>query len=170
MGHALLTKLMLPLLTNTAATAADADVRVVSLSSHGHAYLPRGGFRFDSLGTTADGMGAYGRYYQSKLARAQPRLTVAVVHPGVVRTGLIEGATGSPAVVRVPARVARRLLTPVEEGVRNQLWASVSGDVVSGEYYEPVGVGRLASADGRDDELAKKVWDWTERELEAHSV
>ncbi|KAK1765024.1 hypothetical protein QBC33DRAFT_545526 [Phialemonium atrogriseum] len=60
MGHALLTKLLLPLLTNTA--AADADVRVVSLSSHGHVYLPRGGFRFDSLRTTADSMGAYWRY------------------------------------------------------------------------------------------------------------
>lgn len=50
--------------------------------------------------------------------------------------------------------------------MRNQLWASVSKDVKSGEYYEPVGVGGVVSPLGQDDVLRQKVWEWTEEELE----
>jgi retinol dehydrogenase-12 len=39
--------------------------------------------------------------------------------------------------------------------------------VQSGEYYEPVGVGNLASEYGKDNKLAEAVWEWTERELDA---
>lgn len=78
------------------------------------------------------------------------------------------GATGSPLIIRILGKVAYSLLTPVEQGARNQLWASVSKDVKSGEYYEPVGVGDLVSANGKDDNLMKKIWDWTEKELEGH--
>ena len=35
----------------------------------------------------------------------------------------------------------RPFFTSLEEGIKNQLWASVSKDYVNGEYYEPVGVG-----------------------------
>jgi NAD(P)-dependent dehydrogenase (short-subunit alcohol dehydrogenase family) len=194
MGHALLTKLLLPLLTKTATTtdnalkqthlptSAVADVRVISLSSDGHTMAPKGGIMFDTLKTDADALGALGRYGQSKLAnvlwgrqlaRAQPQLTVAVVHPGVVQTQLMERATGVPAVVRGLTRVAvgMNLLTPVDRGVRNQLWASVATEgLVSGEYYQPVGVGGKASAYGKDEELASKLWEWTEKELEGHVV
>ena len=68
LGHALLARLLLPLLESTAA-ASGADVRVVMLSSHCHMYaLKPEGIRFDTLRTTADDMGPYGRYGQSKLA------------------------------------------------------------------------------------------------------
>jgi NAD(P)-dependent dehydrogenase (short-subunit alcohol dehydrogenase family) len=194
MGHALLTKLLLPLLTKTATTtdnalkqphlptSAVADVRVISLSSDGHTMAPKGGIMFDTLKTDADALGALGRYGQSKLAnvlwgrqlaRAQPQLTVAVVHPGIVQTQLMERAMGVPAVVRGLTRVAvgMNLLTPVDRGVRNQLWASVATKgLVSGEYYQPVGVGGKASAYGKDEELARKLWEWTEKELEGHAV
>lgn len=43
MGHALLTKLLLPVLDKTAKSGTDADVRVVSLSSTAHRMLPKGG-------------------------------------------------------------------------------------------------------------------------------
>ncbi|KAF7547707.1 hypothetical protein G7Z17_g7535 [Cylindrodendrum hubeiense] len=179
MGHALLTKLLLPILEKTAENDTQADVRIVALSSYGHTYALRGGCHFDTTKTTADSLGAYGRYYQSKLAnvlwvrqlaKLYPQFTVAAIHPGVVRTQLMEGATASPTIVRVLARVGNMLLTPVEKGAKNQVWASVAKDVKSGEYYEPVGVGGLASDDGKDDGLAKKLWDWTEEELKAHSV
>lgn len=194
MGHALLTKLLLPLLTKTATTtdnalkqphlpaSAVADVRVISLSSDGHSMAPKGGILFETLKTDAEALGPVGRYGQSKLAnvlwarqlaRAQPQLTVAAVHPGVVQTQLMERATGVPAVVRGLTRVAvgMNLLTPVDRGVRNQLWASVATEgLVSGEFYHPVGIGGKASAHGKDDELARKLWDWTEKELEGHVV
>ncbi|KAH6649231.1 hypothetical protein F5144DRAFT_552415 [Chaetomium tenue] len=190
MGHALLTKLLLPLLTKTANTTdnatkqsshltpgAVADVRVISLSSDGHSMAPKAGIVFDSLKTDAEALGPVGRYGQSKLAnvlwarqlaRAQPQLTVAAVHPGVVQTSLMERATGVPAVVRGLTRVAvgLNLLTPVDKGVRNQLWASVATvGVVSGEFYHPVGIPGKASPQGTDDELARRLWEWTEKEL-----
>lgn len=178
MGHALLTKLLLPLLETTAKTP-NADVRVVSMSSHGHTFVSKGGFRFDTPKTTAETLGGYGRYEQSKLAnvlwarhlaKVYPQFTVAAIHPGVVRTQLMDGATTTPTVVKVLVKAGSMFLASIEQGARNQLWAAVSKDVKSGEYYEPVGVGGLASEDGRDDGLAEKLWAWTEKELEGHSL
>lgn len=179
MGHALLTKLLLPILETTAKSNTGADVRIVSMTSYGHTYAPKGGCRLDTAKTTAESLGAYGCYYQSKLAnvlwirqlaKLYPQFTVAAIHPGVVRTQLMDGATATPAVVRVLVKVGNKFLKSVEQGARNQLWASVSNGVKSGEYYEPVGIGGLASDDGKDDGLAKKLWDWTEEELKEHSV
>jgi len=175
MGHALLTTLLLPVLNKTANGAPGADVRIISLASHAHVFLPKGGFRFDSLKTPAEDLGAFGRYYQSKLAnvlwarqlaKVYPQFTVASIHPGVVRTQLSRGATGTPTVLQALFKFGAQFLTPVDQGVKNQLWASVSQQVQSGEYYEPVGVPGLASDDGKDDALAKRLWDWTEKELE----
>ncbi|KAL2135128.1 hypothetical protein VTI74DRAFT_9721 [Chaetomium olivicolor] len=177
MGHALLTKLLLSLLIKTAQSAPNADVRVICLSSHGHVYLPRGGFNFASLKTNGAEMGAFPCYFQSKLAnilwarqlaKEYPQLTVAAIHPGVVRTQLMQNATGSPAIIKALTRVAYRLLSSAEQGVKNQLWASVAEGVKSGEYYSPIGIPGMASADGRDEALARKLWEWTEKELEGH--
>jgi NAD(P)-dependent dehydrogenase (short-subunit alcohol dehydrogenase family) len=176
MGHALLARLLLPALQSTAKSSSPGDVRVVAVSSYGHTSVPTGGFRFDTLKNEAEALGAYGRYYQSKLgnvlwarqmARLHPELTVASVHPGLVQTQLMDGATATPFLVKMLARMGHGLLATVDKGARNQLWACVSKDVVSGEYYEPVGVGGKASANGTDDHLAKAVWDWTEGELSA---
>lgn len=166
MGHALLAKLLLPLLLQT------ADARVVSLASHGHAY---GKCQLSTVKTPAEQLGPYGRYSQSKLAnvlwarqfaKEHRQITVASIHPGVVNSELMNKATETPLFVRSLVRLGGMFLATVEEGARNQLWASVSSDVRSGEYYEPVGVSGLASAAGQSDELAKELWDWTERELE----
>lgn len=77
--------------------------------------------------------------------------------------------------------------TSVENGVKNHLWASTApaakagddqegdrgdkgdqslGTVVSGTYYEPVGVTGKDSALARDEELRVKLWEWVEKELE----
>lgn len=169
MGHALLTNLLMPALENT------KDVRIVSLSSHGHTSVPVNGLRLDNTPKSeAVELGAYGRYFQSKLAnvlwarhmaKVYPQLTIAAVHPGVVQTQLLEGASGTPFYIKVLGKLGYRFLKTVEDGVRNQVWASVSEDVVSGEYYEGIGVGGLASEDGKSDELAEKLWLWTEKEL-----
>ena len=174
MGHALLTKLLLPVLQRTA--QGGAEVRVVSVSSHGHYYAPDEGLRFDTLKTPGDTLTAFQRYGQSKLANIlwarrlaalYPSFIVASVHPGVVKTNLLSGATDAPMLFRAVFGAAHvlGLKSSVETGVKNQLWAAVSKDVKSGEYYEPVGVGGLVSKNGKDDELRKKLWDWTENEL-----
>ncbi|KAF6804148.1 short-chain dehydrogenase/reductase [Colletotrichum sojae] len=176
MGHALLTKLLLPLLEKTAQQRS--DVRVVSVSSHGHTYAAKGGPQYETLKTEAEDLGAYGRYFQSKLAnvlfarqlaKELPWLTAVSLDPGIVSTNLIAGTTGSYRLLRAFGQIANRWLVPsVETGARNHLWASVSKDVKSGEFYGPVGVHGEASKDGQDDALGKELWDWTENELQSH--
>ncbi|OJJ79099.1 uncharacterized protein ASPGLDRAFT_1071129 [Aspergillus glaucus CBS 516.65] len=177
LGHALLAKLLLPLLERTAASSSPQDVRIVAISSHGYVYAPQEGVLFDSLRKPADDLGAFGRYGQSKLAmvlwtrylaRKYPQFTCASIHPGVVRTNLMNNATGSPPIIRLLGKVTSMIFTSVDQGVRNQLWASVSKDVKSGEYYEPVGIGGPVSPLGEDDALAQRIWDWTEKELERY--
>ncbi|KAK3899161.1 hypothetical protein C8A05DRAFT_18362 [Staphylotrichum tortipilum] len=177
MGHALLTKKLLPLLEKTAAAGGpSADVRVVALSSHGHTMAPKGGIDFATLKSTAENLNTVQRYGQSKLsnilwarqlAKAYPALTVASVHPGVVQTQLMERATGVPSAFRTLTRwFGGMVLTSVEDGAKNQLWAAVAKGVVSGTYYEPVGRGGTESEDGKDEALGEKLWKWTEKELE----
>ncbi|PHH87597.1 hypothetical protein CDD83_8650 [Cordyceps sp. RAO-2017] len=175
MGHALLTKLLRPTMDKTVKDNPKADVRIVSLSSTAHKSAPKDGIVFDSLKTDGRNMGAFERYNQSKLAnilfarqlaKECPQFTVSAIHPGVVKTNLMTGASGMPAPLRVLKPVIGYFLTSVEEGVKNQLWASASKGVESGEYYEPIGVGGRTIALGTNDELAERLWKWTEKELD----
>ncbi|KAK7211711.1 hypothetical protein V2G26_018889 [Clonostachys chloroleuca] len=61
-GHALLTKLLLPTLLNTAQTDPDSDVRIIFVSSAVHKQAPVGGIQFDNLkskGINPDAMARY---------------------------------------------------------------------------------------------------------------
>jgi retinol dehydrogenase 12 len=149
------------------------------ITSDLHVDAPKEGIRFDTLKTDGSDLSAFARYGQSKLAmilwtrksaQLYPELNFTTIHPGVVQTNLTAGATDSPFVLRVAMKVARPLLTGVEKGVRNQLWASVSKDAKSGEYYTPVGIAGKGSALSKNDELAESLWEWTERELEIFNL
>lgn len=52
-------------------------------------------------------------------------------------------------------------------GIRNHLWAATSPDVVSGMYYEPVGVPGKLSASAQDEKLLKRLHEWTDDALSA---
>jgi NAD(P)-dependent dehydrogenase (short-subunit alcohol dehydrogenase family) len=126
------------------------------------------------------------RYAQSKLAnilfakelaRRYPTITAVAVHPGVVDTELwramFSGWLGLGKMLNAGKKV---FYTSVEGGAKNQLWGAtakkgeVKGEVRSGEYYTPVGVPRNGSCKSEDMELAKKLWDWTEKELDGYSL
>ncbi|KAH8646839.1 hypothetical protein BX600DRAFT_476988 [Xylariales sp. PMI_506] len=174
LGHALFTKLLLPVLQRTAASpgVSPLDVRVVSLSSSLHRY---GGIRYDLARVPSSGwFGFIGRYGQSKvanilwakeLARRHPELTVVSVHPGVVATELGMSREQRSVFSTLARRAFELTIVSVEEGAKNQLWALVSPDVRSGEYYEPVGIAGTGSAESQDEKAARELWDWTEREL-----
>jgi retinol dehydrogenase 12 len=172
MGHALLTSLLLPLLVRTA--DAGADVRVVSVTSAALAKPPEGSIQFDTLQTAGSGLPSFSRYAQSKLANAlfarelarrYPQLTTAACHPGLVMTQLGRTLEEERPWLRIFAPVAWLFLSTPAGGAKNQLWAATGKGVVSGEYYEPVGAVVDRGAWVRDDELARKLWEWTEREL-----
>lgn len=179
LGHALLTKLLLPVLEETA-RKPNADVRIIALSSHGHIYAPNpDGILFSTLQTPANELGAYTRYGQSKIAailwarqmaKEYPDLTFASIDPGIVNTGLMESATATPAAIRIVTKLMGRFLKTPEQGVRNQLWASVGADVKSGLYYESVGIAGVETDIAKDDLLAKKLLEWTEEQLCSQTI
>lgn len=174
MGHALLTKLLLPLLTRTAKDSD--DVRVIVVTSYSHWNAPEGGILFDSLKTPAAHLSGSQRYAQSKLANIlfarhlasqYPDLTVAAVHPGAADTNLHANATDSRLIDRIVNRYVYRFIifSSVATAAKHQVWAATTKGLKSGEYYEPLGIAGGGRPEGRDSQLAQKLWDWTEVEL-----
>lgn len=103
-GHALLTKLLLPTLQRTAKGAPEGSVRIVNLSSMGEQMAPKpDGIKFDHLkAPNSGGINTWTRYGQSKLAnvlfakalaKRYPEIVSTSVHPGVVQTELTRGKT-----------------------------------------------------------------------------
>lgn len=174
LGHALLTKLLLPTILKTA-QKPESDVRVMTLSSRLHERVPQLGIQFEKLHTTNEATWSFQRYGQSKLAnilyskelaRRYPEITAVAVNPGIVKTGLQNGLKKSSIVAKILAPIANIFTSVgVEEGTLNQLWAAAGPDVKTGEYYEPVGKKAPGSELSRDMKLADKLWQWTEDEL-----
>ncbi|KAE9376609.1 NAD(P)-binding protein [Stipitochalara longipes BDJ] len=173
MGHALLFKLLKPIMLKTASLPG-ADVRVVILSSAGHRF-GKGKLLFDSFKSTAEDLSPTDKYCQSKLAnlvyaralaKHVPEITSVSIYPGDIRTGLFT-ANGGHWLITVLRNVVLPLTAvSVEDGVKNQLWAGTVKGVKSGEYYEPVGVTGKQSVYAYNDEVAEKLWEWTENEID----
>ncbi|KAK3307643.1 uncharacterized protein B0T15DRAFT_554572 [Chaetomium strumarium] len=175
LGHALLTRLLLPKLLHTAALPRGADVRVVAVSSEGHAMAPRGGILFDKLKGPCEDITYYQRYGQSKvaiigfareLAARCPQIKTVAVHPGRIITGMAHGLRKESLLFRVTAPLSPLFCVPAAIGVRNHLWAATGPNVETGKYYEPVGVPDKETAIARDPTLSRRLWEWTEKEFE----
>ncbi|EOD44261.1 putative dehydrogenase reductase sdr family member 13 protein [Neofusicoccum parvum UCRNP2] len=169
-GPALLTLLLLPLL------AAAPDARVVTISSALHASAPAPGLRLKEVKTPMDDVGTVARYGQSKLAnllftralaKRNPTVTAVAVHPGVVRTGIVDGPMEHPIMAKLFKLVGRMAFVDVETGALGQLWASVAakGQVESGAMYNPVGKLFEGRRSRKDQEMEEELWEWTVREL-----
>jgi len=175
MGHALLTKLLLPTLLKTAALK-DSDVRIITVASIGHMLAPFRGIAFKDLKTDMRSYLTSARYGQSKLANilytkelqkryGEKGIKAVAVHPGVVGTNLYESIGRRFWGLN---RLIGLVCTTVDNGAKNQLWAATAekSSVKGGEYYTPVG---LAGQGGRATEnkaLGEELWEWTEKELE----
>jgi NAD(P)-dependent dehydrogenase (short-subunit alcohol dehydrogenase family) len=176
-GHALLTKLLLPTLLRTAALPG-ADVRVVTLSSNAHLRAPAPGF--SPADEAAASLGPMARYARSKLANAlfarelarrHPRLTAVSLHPGVIRTDLFSHVLGENAALGYLSSAFGWLVySSVADGAKNTLWAATApkDGIANGAYYTPVGKPGGGSEYARDDALAATLWDWTEGVLRKH--
>lgn len=176
MGHALLTKLLLPLLLKTSELSkTGSDVRIVTLTSYSHTRAPKIGIDFSKLRSTDPNSSALTRYgvsklanilYAKQLAKRHTNIKTVAVHPGIVHTNLGTTMKQSYVLARILLPFATYFsAVDVEEGVLNQLWGATSAEVESGQYYEPVGVGGKGSSLTEDVELAEKLWEWTEDEL-----
>lgn len=182
MGHALLTKLLLPTLLATAAQPG-SDARVVTLSSAGHTLGVSGGLILDQ--PALEQQNTWKRYGQSKLcnllfarelAERYPQITSVSIHPGVIFTDLFQSLR-----TNVFTKAGLWLFgifffwlpghfKSPEGGALNQTWAATvrREDLVNGAYYKPVGVKNDGSKAARDKGLQKKLWEYTEAELGKH--
>jgi retinol dehydrogenase-12 len=176
-GHALLLKLLMPLLLSN-----KTKPRVIFSSSRGHkSVLPAGGIAFDTLKTAQLDISGISKYTQSKLANVvyarqvakhYPQIVAVAIHPEDVATQLFsKGAVGGgPEIEYLAREVAPKVGVSVEEGVKNGLWVATVEDVESGRYYEPVGVLGNGSELSRDAEIGRSLWEWTETELEGMEI
>ncbi|KAF2017464.1 oxidoreductase-like protein [Aaosphaeria arxii CBS 175.79] len=182
MGHALFTKLLMPVLLETAKTP-DADVRIVNLSSIGHYGAPSAGVIFEQ--PALEQHSTWRRYGQSKLANIlftkelatrYPEITSIAVHPGAIITDLYAGVRTN-FIMNIGLWIYS-LFTPIlpghfkdpTGGALTQTWGASTAkeNLKNGAYYVPIGKLAQGSAKARDDGLAKKLWEYTETEFAKH--
>jgi retinol dehydrogenase-12 len=91
------------------------------------------------------------------------------IDPGEVDTDLFRREPGDDRMRYLQTEVAPKRVKPIAVGVRNQLWAATGHGLTSGLHYEPVG---KYAPEGLmlDEQLAKEVWEWTQRELEGQEL
>lgn len=97
-GHFLFTKLLIPILQKTAETVEKGSVRIVNISSDGHAKLaPKEGIVFSDM-NMKNNFSTWARYGHSKLAnvlhskalaKRYPNILALSLHPGTVKTYII---------------------------------------------------------------------------------
>ncbi|KFX94127.1 hypothetical protein V490_04502 [Pseudogymnoascus sp. VKM F-3557] len=172
MGHALLTKLLLPTMLKTAESAPAGAVRIVNISSDGHYHATAPGINFDDLSKEND----WWRYAQSKLAnilhakalaKRYPSIICVAISPGTVYTDIFD-KMNSPVLSTLIWLFGWMSMVTIPVGCKNQLWAATADGVETGIYYWPVGVKASGSKFARDEDLEEKLWEWTEAELAKH--
>ncbi|GIJ86876.1 hypothetical protein Asppvi_005774 [Aspergillus pseudoviridinutans] len=174
LGHALLTRLLMPMLLRTTQRQPGADVRVVVVSSEGHVSAPKQGVDFDLVKTSCSNLPYPKRYGQSKaaliglmkvLSRDYPQIKTVAIHPGRILTGMARSLWKESTLARLTKPIAPFFCVPVTTGIRNHLWAATSSEVVSGTYYEPVGVPGKLSPALQDESFPGRLREWTDNVL-----
>ncbi|KXH32727.1 hypothetical protein CSAL01_13490 [Colletotrichum salicis] len=90
----------------------------------------------------------------------------ASLQRGLLTTNLANTMGDNSWIMRIAWKLTTLFIgVDVPTGTLNQLWASTSKNVVSGTYYEPIGRTGLGKPRTNNSALAKKLWDWTEKEL-----
>ncbi|KAI0538750.1 oxidoreductase [Xylaria digitata] len=179
LSHALLIKKLLPLMEQTAKLPG-SDIRIVQLTSTGFRGAPSGGVRFNDLKTVQNFavLGGMMRYGQSKLAavlyarelsRRHPDIISVSVTPGIVGTELVSKQNAfHRTTIWLSAKFTQGSVFSPEQAPASQLWCAFGprSEIKQGAFYEPVGVlSKITTKYTKDDELAKRLWDWTEAEL-----
>ncbi|RAK87824.1 retinol dehydrogenase [Aspergillus costaricaensis CBS 115574] len=103
-GHFLFTELLIPILQRTAERAERGSVRVVNVSSDGHAKLaPKEGIIFSDM-NMKDGFSVWARYGHSKLANVLHSKALAKRFPSILSLSLHPGTVKTYAAVSFPVQ------------------------------------------------------------------
>ncbi|KAF2868079.1 hypothetical protein BDV95DRAFT_645440 [Massariosphaeria phaeospora] len=164
LAHALLIRILLPALEETFATEADARIVLLDLKT------PQENLDLGSK---------WLRYAQSKLAmmlyakllaKRYPNFASIAIHPGIALTGLVEDQLFGDRLWLKTATFGQNI--PVQEGVYNACWAATArigkDQRVAGGMFQPVGIRTRDTKFSSDEELAERLWEWTEEQLESY--
>jgi len=159
------------LVTSLLDTLAD-DGRVVMVSSGAHNGAPPEGIQFDNL-SGERGYTPWASYGQSKLANllfanqlakrlAGTGKTANSLHPGVIHTNLTRSM--NPIARGAMSIGAPLVLKSAGEGAATQSYLAVHPSVegVSGKYFADCNESR-SSSHGRDEAMAEKLWEASEK-------
>ncbi|KAF3948079.1 hypothetical protein CMV_025877 [Castanea mollissima] len=170
LGHFLLTNLLLENMKKTSRKSRK-EGRIVNVSSEAHRFSYREGIRFDKLNDKS-GYSSFAAYGQSKLSNVLHanelartikddgvEITANSLHPGAIATNLFRQSNIMNGIVNT---LGRFVLKNVQQGAATTCYVALHPQVkgVSGEYFSDSNLSK-ASAQGRDSELAKKLWDFS---------
>ncbi|CAL1375314.1 unnamed protein product [Linum trigynum] len=169
-GHFLLTHLLLERMKSTA-RESNQEGRIVNLSSEGHRFVYKEGIRFDKINNEAE-YNKFLAYGQSKLANILHanelarrlkeegiNITANSLHPGAVATNFFRNLGVIGAITNLAGKY---VLKNLPQGAATTCYTALHPQMkaVTGEYlcdsnlYKP-------SPQAKDDELAKKLWDFS---------
>ncbi|CAG8686445.1 4931_t:CDS:2, partial [Dentiscutata heterogama] len=171
-GHFLFTILLLPTIK------ASAPSRIVNVSSIAHRSTPPAGIEFDKL-NDPNAHSTTLRYGQSKLANIlfttelNERLLGSNVycnslHPGVIKTDLWNGLVSSyGSWIKPFLYIGTLFMISPEDGALTQLYCATSPEVeeknLRAKYFVPFGELGEPTAQAKDKELAKQLWEFSEK-------
>jgi WW domain-containing oxidoreductase len=169
-GHFLLTNLLLETMKSTA-RESQREGRIINVSSESHRHPYRGGIRFDKINDESS-FGMWSAYGQSKLANILHanelakrlkeqglEITSNSLHPGVIATNFLREPTILSGLVKL---IAKYLGKDLQQGAATTCYVALHSQVkgVSGEYFSDCNIAKR-SALAKDEELAKKLWDFS---------
>ena len=174
-GHFHLTKLLLPTLLKTA-DQPGSDVRIVSVSSIGHNLAPAFETILDqeklkkvNTNTRYGASKAANILFAAELSRRYPSITSVSIHPGIIMTDLYGPLNERSAVAALGHKFMGCVGTSVPQGACNQLWAAAGAkkeELTNGAYYVPVGNLKSQNRFSSSEDMGKRLWEWTDAELE----
>ncbi|KAG9441321.1 hypothetical protein H6P81_017175 [Aristolochia fimbriata] len=170
LGHFLLTDLLLETMKDTARNS-NIEGRIVNLSSEGHRFAYHEGIRFDKINDEScyNSIRAYG---QSKLANILHAnelnkrfkeegvpITANSLHPGAIVTNLLRYHS---FINSLATTLGRLVLKDLPQGAATTCYVALHPQVkgVGGKYFKDNNIAS-ASAQAQDEELAKKLWDFS---------
>ncbi|KAK7315078.1 hypothetical protein VNO77_33610 [Canavalia gladiata] len=173
LGHFLLTNLLLDTMKKTTRESKKQG-RIVNVSSNGHRLTYRQGILFDKLNDQSSyrTMCAYGQsklaniLHANELARRLKEegvdITANSLHPGVIATNIHRYNSVLSAIPEVFKTLANFVLKNVQQGAATTCYVALHPQVsrISGEYFSDSNLAKTSSQ-GRDIDMAKKLWDFS---------
>ncbi|XP_038875177.1 short-chain dehydrogenase TIC 32, chloroplastic-like [Benincasa hispida] len=178
-GHFLLTNLLLETLKKTA-KESDKEGRIVNVSSRRHQFSYREGIQFEKINDQSryNGLSAYGQsklaniLHASELARQLKeegvKITANSLHPGAIPTNLFRYHS---LINRFLGVLGKHVMKNVQQGAATTCYVALHPQIkgISGHYFADSNIAK-ASSQAHDSELAKKLWDFTQKLMISNSL